>query len=202
MQQVNLYLPELQPKKEWLTAQTLVVCTAVYICLMLVTLFAVKADVEDAEMQASFAENAKLASEERLKKYSNMTKSLNVAQIEDDIEYLKREVNYRQQLSKIIQGQNLGNDAGFSPNLESLAKYSFQSIALTHIRLSRGGAFVELQGNTGNPIDIPTYIELLQEDDVFAQARFGAFSISRDKARVLHDFALGFESLYQVAVDE
>ncbi|VUD56798.1 hypothetical protein TDB9533_02404 [Thalassocella blandensis] len=202
MQKVNLYLPELRPRREWLTLQTVVICVVFYFLFMLFTLKVTTDDVKNLEQIVKTKENAKVASETRLEKYRNMTKSINVALMDDEIADLRMQVAARQQIRSVIEGQRLGNETGFSQNLQSLARQSLPSISLNRIRLTRGGQYVEMQGETLSPEDIAYYIELLQSEKSFGFSRFGSLSVGKQKHANRHVFALGFDSLYQIAIKE
>ena len=202
MQQVNLYLPELRPRREWLTLQTVAISLVVYFFVMLLTLKVSSDDVENLQQIVKAKEDAKVASEQRLEKYRTMSKSINVARMDQEIAQLRAEVAARQQIRSVIEGQRLGNEAGFSENLKGLARHSLSTIALKRIRLSHGGDYVELQGETLSPDDIAYYIELLQKEKSFAFSRFGSLSLGKSKKTSRHDFALGFDSMYQVAIEK
>lgn len=202
MQQINLYLPELRPKREWLTLQNLSICLVLYFLFMLFTLKVSSDDVDNLETIARTKEDAKLASEERLEKYRTMSKSINVANMDKEIAELKKQVTARQQIRLVIEGQSLGNESGFSHNLQSLARQSLNTIALDRIRLTNGGKYIEMQGQTSSPDDIAYYIELLQAEKSFDDTIFGSLSLGKKKGSVFHVFALGFDSMYQVALEE
>lgn len=200
MQQVNLYLPEFRPKKEWLTLQNVTIAFGVYFVLLVVAYQVAQTDLENLEATLASKEDVIVRSEERLQKYNEMTKSINVVRIDEEIAQLRAEVLQRQHVSSVIEGQQLGNESGFSAQLMGLSRQSFNSIALERFRLSRGGAYLEMQGVTKSPSDVAFYVEKLRTEASFERVGLGALSVGESEKSSDYSFALGFDSMYQAAL--
>lgn len=200
MQRINLYLPELRVKKEWLTADTIALSALGFTALMILASVLIKNGLKDYEEQVRLIENQKIAAEERVLRIKNMPRAANSMQFDRRLNQLRRAVAARQQIGQIIEGQNLGNESGFAASMQHMAMHAFSSISLEHIRISRGGTFVEMSGVSKTIEDVPLYLQKLRKEDSFIAAQFGLMSVKRDaKGKGIHEFSLGFESVYRVA---
>lgn len=202
MQQVNLYLPELRPKKEWLTANTVASSLLGFAFLMSASLYLISSNLKEYEAKIVLIEKQKEIIEIRVNHIQSSPHNINMVALEQTEKKLKKKVMAREQIGDLIQGQNLGNELGFSGAMLGFARQSFPSISLQHIRISRGGAFVELKGTTNIVENIPSFIGKLKNEPNFTESRFGLMSVVNAKNSSLHDFALGFDSVYQLAAQE
>ncbi len=203
MQSVNLYRPELRPKKEWLTAHSMALSLVGFSLLLILSIVLMRNGIDEMEGLVATIEDQKKATEQRLSRIKNMPRSGNAFHIDRRLKQLKRSVLAREQIGQIIQGQNLGNEAGFSGAMTSMAKHAFDTISLEHIRISRGGSFVEMKGVTRSAEDIPLYLARLKQEDSFLGAQFGLMTMGENpRRRALHAFSLGLDSVYQLAADE
>lgn len=199
MQQLNLYRPELRPKAEWLTASTLAITCVGFVVIMSLVVMAVNNHAKEYEQQVVAIESQKEAMAERIKRIQDQPRVVNSLQLERQIINLKAGIAARESIGQIIQGQNLGNETGFSESLNGLARQSFSSVSLQRIRLSRGGEFVELLGVTRTPQDVPRFLQGLQTENSFKTSQFGLLSVSKKAANAReHEFAYGFDSLYKL----
>lgn len=197
MQQVNLYLPELRPVKEWLTANT-IAFSALGMVVMLAFIQVISASsLKSFESNVIVIENQQVASAARVEKLKNSPLSSNRVVLEQRIEQLRAAIKSREFVGLIIEDQNLGNSEGFAAAMTGLARQSSDSIALSHIRFSAGGDAVELAGEIKRPEDIPLYLQRIQTEKSFFNSRFGLLSVAQEKnSRTGHKFSLGFESLF------
>lgn len=202
MQQINLYLPELREKKEWLTANTMVCSTIGFVLLMSVAVIALRYELEGIERSVITVESQKVAIQGRVDQIRTTPRHMDSKQLERRLLRLRRSLAQRKRLGETISGQSLGNEQGFSEQLLSIASQSIRSISLSQIKLSTGGQYLEVRGKTKKPSDVPLYIQKLQQEPSFNEVRFGLVSVQKTSSRRVHDFSLGFESVYDVAVKE
>jgi len=80
----------------------------------------------------------------------------------------------------MISSQDLGNDKGFSAQLNALAQASLNTISVKSFSLQRGGKYAELTGLTRSADQIPLYLQRLRKDPSFTDVGFGVLSIERD----------------------
>lgn len=202
MQQVNLYLPELQPKKEWLTANTIVLTLLGFILLTAISTYYSGKEIKRYEARIELIEKQKEIIEFRIKEVQSTPRAININALEQTKKKLTKQVMAREQIGNLIQGQNLGNELGFSRAMTGFSRQSFPSVSLQHIRISRGGSFIELKGKTNVVENIPNFVRNLKKETSFHDAQFGLLSIVNVESSSLHDFTLGFESVYQLATQE
>lgn len=197
MQQINLYLPELQPKK---VSFSLSFCVAASL-FSLIALFAIQyiANTSLVELKANVEtlENQRVATGERLSKIKSKALSSSAFILDKRIIELRKQIQDRQTVEKIIEWQNLGNEEGFALVMEGLARHSNNKFSLEKIRLSAGGKTLELAGETRNAEEIPLYLQALQSEKSLANTRFGLLSMGVEKS--VKKFSLGFETVYKLA---
>jgi hypothetical protein len=207
MQQVNLYLPELRPRRDWPKWRDAVLVAAAFLALMLIvqviwTLRANAIGDQIDEREAALARmQARLDQLEPSVAVVNQSFDLGIAQLEIAIAN-------REKVRRVISGQNVGNSKGFHANMLTLARESRRDIALDHFSFSRGGGFVEMHGSTRDAEAVPLYLQRLKAAPAFDLARFGLLSVSsqsasskRSEAEAL-EFSLGYDNVYKATGGE
>ncbi|WP_075185704.1 hypothetical protein [Teredinibacter haidensis] len=202
LQQVNLYLPELRPKKEWLTTNSLFFSVVGIIAIYVAFYFIAVANLDVLEQQVVELENQQLATKKQLEKFKAKANPFQSNQLEPQLEYLRAALKGREHVGEIITWQNLGNADGFVNPLKALARQSMPSISLEKISLSRGGQHLQLRGQTQAPEDIATYIQILQQEPSLVNTSFGLLSVAAQKNSQHHLFTLGFSPVYSATVEE
>lgn len=193
MQQVNLYLPELRPRRDWPNSRDLVLVTAAFLVIMLVVqiiwgLRAGSARTQVEEQQIVVAEV-----QARLDKLQPSAAVVNQS-FDSRIARLESAIANREKVARLISGQNMGNSEGFYIAMQVLAAESHRDLALDHFTFSRGGNYVEMHGSARNAEAVPLYLQRLKADPAFNLARFGLLSVSSERAA--HEFSLGYDSVY------
>lgn len=204
MQQVNLYLSELRPSTHWLTLHVLVIVTC--IALVLMSIFYVvsvkqqdklRSEIEVMEIQQSITDRG-------LATLQSSIRPINSVQLDARIAELKTHIAHRLTLGKVIEGQNLGNERGYSKALLSMARHALPSLSLQRIRFSQGAALSEFSGVCRQSDDVPRYIRTLQNQDAFAATQFGLLSIMNPESTIdvrhvsknIHKFSVGFDDVF------
>lgn len=199
MQEINLYLAELHPQKQYFTATFALVAS---ICLVLVLALIQAAALHSSknfEANVALLENQKVITSERLAKIKSMPLTSNALLLDRRIAQLNAEITSREEVGKIIEWQTLGNNEGFAHVLVGLARHSNRQFSLEHLRISAGGKMLELEGETRQIEEIPLYLQRLQAEKNFAQIRFGLMSMAKKEKRgKAHKFSLGFETVYEL----
>lgn len=203
IQQVNLYLPELRPSRDWLSLNTVLLCVAGAVLLFIISYIygnwastRLREQVAVVEQQVSVARN-------QLEQTRTKARPLHNASLDTQAAYLEAAIRGREQVGQIISGQSLGNSGGFTAAFNALALHSSSSVALEHIRLTQGGGYLQLAGATNSPEDVTVYLQQLRDAPAFSGTRFGLLSIGNNKQiQSAHRFSLGFDSVYADANDE
>lgn len=202
LQQINLYLPELRPKQEWLTVRTVATSASGLLLLLVVFYFLGAYQLERLEQQVIGLENQLVVVTSQLESFRKKATPFQNNQVDTQLDYLRAALKGREQVGRIIEWQNLGNSEGFSASMNTIARESSASISIEKIALTRGGKFLELAGKIKQPEDVATYIQRLQTSSDFSGAQFGLLSVAADKKTRMHIFTLGFDPVYQSADGE
>lgn len=202
LQQINLYLPELRPKQEWLTARTVAVSAGGLLCLLVIFYFLGVYQLQQMEQQVISLENQLVVVTNQLDSFKKKATPFQNNQVDTQLDYLRAALRGREQVGRIIEWQNLGNSEGFSLSLNTIARESSTSIALEKIALTRGGKLLELAGKIRQPEDIASYIQRLQTSPGFSGTQLGLLSVAADKNTHMHIFTLGFDPVYLSADGE
>jgi cell division protein FtsB len=158
-QQVNLYLPELRPRRDLVTATRL--ARVVVVLAVLAVL------VSTAQLwRASASESRLLALQEELR-----VQTVRTEQIEREMaaratdQNLVREMNSRElrlsqtrELYEFMRERRLGNLVGYSEHLKDLSRASFPGLWLTEIRIAGNADLVLIRGVMQQPAMLPDYV--------------------------------------------
>ncbi|MBU2099355.1 MAG: hypothetical protein KKD00_11380 [Gammaproteobacteria bacterium] len=194
IQQVNLYLPELRPRRDLVTAVRLVQVVAVMLVVMLlVTLFNA---VQRASLRSEYASVQALVADQTAR----------TEQVEAEVtgratdQALVREMETREQrlaesedLYEFMSTSNLGNMTGFSGYLMDMSRASFEGLWLTDILIRGNAEFVSLRGNAEQAAMLPDYVSrLAMGESAIREKRFGRLSTTRsgDTGAELYQFVL------------
>jgi Tfp pilus assembly protein PilE len=194
IQQVNLYLPELRPRRDLVTAARLVLVVAVMLIgMLLLTLFNA---VQRASLRSDYASvQAALADQ-----------SARTEQVETEVmsratdQALVREMEMREQrlaesedLYAFMSTSNLGNMTGFSAYLMDMSRASFEGLWLTDILIRGNAEYVSLRGNAQQAAMLPDFVSrLAMGESGIRDKRFGRLSTSRtnESGTELYQFVL------------
>lgn len=183
MQQVNLYLPEFQPRRVWLSlAQMLWTLAAVVVLLLALSLWS-SAYTRSLEGQLS-SERADLeALQQQVQQLTAELPTRRGATVEEQMARLRQEIQRREQILQLMSQQKLGNADGFSGQLVSLSRHALDDVALSGFSLQSGGRYVELAGRVRKPELVPLYLQQLRQDQSFAEVAFGVLDVARENDR-------------------
>lgn len=204
MQQVNLYLPELRPQKDWFSAKYLSF-VFVGIILILVVIYNVKSyEVNQLEQELEEKNLVLNALSTELDKTKGIKKPSSKQDIELSIAMLERKIKSRERLVDLIQGQTVGEDFSFYNAMSAMAKNSTSKVSLAKFTFSSGGKLIEMDGEGINSYDIPHYLGLLRKEEIFSKSKFGLINIGNIKVNGGVDFSMGYDgsSSFSTVVDK
>jgi len=181
MQQINLYLPEFRPNREPLRAvHMLWVCAGMFVLLLMFTLYS---SFQNRRLEAQVAQ-AQEATKAILQQFDAISKNKPTqtgVELDVRLEQLQANLQRHLQILAMIQHQDLGNDKGFSAQLNALAQASLTSVSLESFSLQRGGNYAELSGKTSSADQIPLYLQRLRSDPSFEKVAFGVLKVTREE---------------------
>jgi Tfp pilus assembly protein PilN len=195
MQHVNLYVAELRPPQQWLSAKSLSVCVVGMLLIFGLAAFVQSRNLQDYQQQVELLENQLIEATGRLDKYKDGAGNASADRLKNRVAVIKNEINQRNVVKTFFQSQKLGNDSGYAGRMMVLANETPRSIALQRIRFSEGASRVELQGLTQDPAEVARMLADIQNQDEFEDSKFGVLTMS-GTGKSNHHFALGFESLF------
>jgi Tfp pilus assembly protein PilN len=177
MQQINLYLPEFQPNREPFRFSQIL--WLLLICIVLLCAVTFKTSMDNKNFAKSL-EHDKLQVQtirSQLQEFANYKTQVNIVDLDNKIFKLKNEIARRQQLLQLVSYQYLGNDKGFSGQMEAMARQSNPGIALEIFSFKQGGQYLELVGKTTSADKLPAYIHALKSEADFKDVSFGVLKI-------------------------
>ena len=181
MQQINFYLPEFQPNREPFRSSQL----AIGLLFLVVLLAGVTVN--------SYLSNKKLEQElagqtdqlqglrNQLQQFATMSPKVDLIQLDNQIVQYKTSIARKQQLLQVIAYQSLGNNKGFSAELETMARQSTDDISLNMFSLNNGGTYLEMIGQATSADKLPAYIQALKSETSFNDVSFGVVAITPAK---------------------
>ncbi|WP_096087578.1 hypothetical protein [Agaribacterium haliotis] len=195
MQNINLYLPELRVKKEWMTAHTAALSCLGFVLLLLLVSIVNSHRLQALKKDVVMLEHQQLLAEQRLQSVKDRGPIGNSLKLDKQIDQLKLDINSRLLVQDLIEGQSLGNDNGFSSRLQGLARFSSEALSLDRFRFTGGASLIEMSGVCTKPELLLAYLAELQNDSAFVQSAFGSLSIAEKNSQKRFDFSLGYEPL-------
>lgn len=184
MQQINLYLPEFRPHRDYFSAEYSTIFLVLLLVAMVFLHVSRSGQVKALETEVVQLETQQQALKEQvdaLKKKPVVGRS---AALEQQVAQTREAIRNREAIAEVIGGQSLGNQTGFSRQLLALGEQRVEGIALQGFNLRRGGAYARLEGVSLKAESIPLYVAKLQGDPSFANTRFGFLSLRNTDAGV------------------
>jgi len=182
MQQINLYLPEFRPRRDYFSAENSVLLLAAVLGLMIFLrvqqgseLGALTAEVDQLEARYKTVNEQVTA----LKKTPAVGRS---ATLEREIVRTRDAIRNREAIAELMAGQSLGNQRGFSSQLLALGEHRLEDISLQSFELQNGGSFARIAGVSLKAESVPLYVTRLQGDPCFANTRFGFLTLQNTPA--------------------
>ncbi len=196
-QQINLFQPQFQRPREYLSGRGVVKGVAIFAGLLVLTvaldhwrLASMRSDLQHLEVERQGAVDGL----ERVRQqYPARAKS---RLLEQELGRLETEIARRQKLLAAVGGKVLGSREGFSDHLSALARQHVEGIWLTGVSISRGGRGVALFGASLAPELVPVYLQRLAKERTFAGKAFSELELKRPTDDALSvDFSISTHSV-------
>jgi hypothetical protein len=181
MQQINLYHLEFRPSRVILRSQHMLWLSLVFLGILLTYSFFTQYQLSVVEQQVLGEQRAQAELKVQLQRLSDHKPPLEASQqLEGQIVQLQKRLQHHQQILNMIAHQDLGNDLGFSAQVNALGQAALDTIALESFSLWRAGKYAELSGQTRSADQVPLYLQRLREDPSFSQVGFGVLKLAPD----------------------
>ncbi|MDX1588774.1 MAG: PilN domain-containing protein [Oleiphilaceae bacterium] len=190
-QRVNLYTPELRPRREWLTLNQLVLAGALCVLLMGLVSLALRWELGQEQQQLAQLRSEHAALTRVVEEMETALSERGVEPgLQEQVAQLERQVRQRRDLLSRTEQLTGGGEKGFSPYLRSLARQSDSGLWLTRIRVDLRSDQLRLQGRTKSGDQIPRYLNRLKQEPLFSGHGFGDFALERDPESGVLEFRL------------
>jgi len=180
MQQINLYLPEFRPNREPLRAIHMAWAGLGLLVLLILFSFYSNHQQELLQQQLAQEQASQQGLQTQLQMLSVKKPAQSSAELDLKIAQLQKNLQRHLQILSMISHQDLGNDKGFSAQLNALSQASLSTISVESFSLQLGGKYAELSGLARGADQIPLYLQRLRKDASFANVGFGVLNIERD----------------------
>ncbi len=192
-QEVNLYGPQLRPKVDYLSASMVSRGLVVLVLgLLLVACFDLFQNYQLGN-EITERENTIAQLEQKITDVKKQLPKSQGIKLDREIRDLGLEIQRREAISRLIDGQSIGNTHGFSEQLSTLGESSTDKISLTAFEFSAGGDVVSMMGKTRTPESVPSYIDRLRQSESFSDSLFGSMNIARVNNQSQLNFSLSHD---------
>ena len=172
-QQINLYNPLLEPRREWMSFN--VAATMVLATLALVALGSSAASwryntlVKQEQTSSQRLANAK---EEMTRLANQLSTRQTDPQLLAELDRAKAELKSRDEMVAVLQGGVMGNTAGYSEYLRAFARQSIEGLWLTGFSITGAGHHVVIEGRTLRADLVPDYLQRLNRERILQGSTF------------------------------
>lgn len=184
MQQLNLYNPAFEQKREWLSLPGLVLAWsgAIVLVVIVLTLMGMRtSDIEQrlardtSERATAQAQMTQLAAEAAARK-------LNPA-LAQELANLEADLASRKQVMRTLGDGLIGDTNGFSEHLKAFARQSFDGLWLTGLSMTNAGRDIVVKGRALAPDSVPGYVQRLNRELVMRGHAFSDLQMSRPEEK-------------------
>lgn len=193
MQQINLYVAELRPQKDWLAAKYLAAALFGILFVLFMMHYIKSHEVNKLEISLEEKQLMLKALEIELDKSKSATAPSSKADIEQSIANLEQKITSRERLARLIQGQTVGENFSFQKAMVALSENSTPRVSLTQFTFSEGGKLVEMRGVGMQTFDVPELFGKLRLVEPLNQAQFGLLRIGSTNAAGNIEFTMGYD---------
>jgi len=182
-QQINLYNPAFERKRDLLSFPGTVTAWGAAFGLVIVVMLAMtlrssnlehKLAQTAAERDAAQADMTRLASQ-------LAARTANPA-LAAQVQRLEAALASRQEVMSTLQDGVIGDTRGFSAHLTAFARQSFSGLWLTGLRVASAGQDVVLEGRAMRPELVPNYLRRLNREEVMRGHAFAELEMRRPES--------------------
>lgn len=193
-QQINLYNPALEKKREFLSLPGLATAWGVALLLIVMAgaIGALRVSMLRGELQEESA--ARTAAQAEMSRLSaQLAGRKRDASLAAEVTRLEAELAGRNEVMQTLRGGIIGNTDGFSAYLRAFARQSFEGIWLTGFSLTGAGQDVSLEGRALRPELVPDYVRRLNREAVLKGHAFAELRMQLPDEKALGgDAAMAF----------
>ncbi len=182
-QQINLFNPAFERKRDWLSLSGLV--SACGLALLLIIVVVAATSVRNANLKSRLAEES-AARDTAQTEMGRLAAQLGARKADPklatEVAQLEAGLASRKEVMNTLHAGTIGDTQGFSEYLEAFARQSFSGLWLTGLKVASAGQDVVLEGRALQPELVPSYIKRLNNEDVMQGHAFSELEILRPEA--------------------
>jgi hypothetical protein len=184
MQQVNLYNPAFEKRRELLSLPGLAVAWSAAVLLVALALIWSGMRSADLEQQLSRATADRVATQAQLVQLTAQSTARQAdTALQEQLLSLQADLASRKQVVTTLGNGAIGDTRGFSEHFRAFARQSFDGLWLTGVSVSNAGRDVVLQGRALAPDSVPGYVQRLNKELVMRGHTFAELEMHRPDAK-------------------
>jgi hypothetical protein len=181
-QQINLYNPAFEERRQWMTLNTMGASLAALVLLIAV------ASVLAGMRNESLAKRERASADQlaQLKDQANRLTAQVAGRQRDpglleELGRVQADLAAGAEVLALLQGGELGNTKGYSEYLRAFARQSFEGLWLTGFSISGAGQEVTIEGRTLRAALVPDYLQRLNREPIMQGRAFSDLSMQLPK---------------------
>lgn len=184
-QQINLYNPLFEPRREWMSFN--VAATVVLATFALIALGSAAASWRYNSLvskEHASAQRLTQAKEEMTRLANQLAGRQKDPQLLAELDRTLAELKSRDEVVAVLQGGVLGNTAGYSEYLRAFARQSIEGLWLTGFSISGAGHHVVIEGRTLRAELVPDYLQRLNRERILQGSTFAEMQMQQPAPEV------------------
>ena len=179
-QQVNLYNPAFEHKRDLLSFRGAVTVWSVALVMVVVALLALALRGNQLEHELAQANAARDAAQVQMTALAGQLAARKAdPELAARVKQLERGLAGRQEVLSTLQAGVIGDTRGFSAHLTAFARQSFVGLWLTGLKVAGAGQDVVLEGRATRPELVPGYLQRLNREEVMRGHAFAELEMRR-----------------------
>lgn len=182
-QQINLYNPAFERKRDLLSFPGAVTAWGAALGLVIVVMLGMtlrNSNLEHKLAQTAAQRDAAQADMTRLA--GQLAARKGNPELAAEVQRLEAALASRKEVMSTLQGGVIGDTRGFSAHLTAFARQSFSGLWLTGLRVSNAGQDVVLEGRAMRPELVPNYLRRLNREEVMRGHAFAELEMRRPES--------------------
>ncbi|MGD2139097.1 MAG: hypothetical protein PVH25_01765 [Burkholderiales bacterium] len=179
-QQINLYNPAFERKRDLLTFQSVVTAWGIGFAVAVVVVVALAVRGSYLERELLRTDAAREAAQARMTELAGQLAARQPnPELAMQVKRLEQSLASRQEIMSTLQTGVIGDTRGFSAHLTAFARQSFSGLWLTGLEVAGAGQDVVLEGRATSPELVPDYLKRLNREEVMRGHAFAEMEMRR-----------------------
>ncbi len=178
MQQVNLYVDSLKPKKVYLSLVHMLLAFVLISLLLVGATFLGQSNMNSWSSKLAAKQQLKEQILQQAKAFEVQVKGLKVdVSLQNLNARLEKRIEANDRLASTIDGAIRIEQGQFSKLMTALARQYLSGVSLSRIKFDKGGLEIALSGQTDAANKVPEYLQRLRKEPLFIGRAFRSFLV-------------------------